>query len=37
MAKIKDIFGKLKSWKKPAEEMMKEIDKELDSKFIKRP
>lgn len=31
--KVKDIFGKLK-FKKSTEEMMKEIDKELDSKFL---
>jgi len=33
MVKVKDIFGKLK-FKKSTEEIMKEVDKELDSKFI---
>ncbi len=35
--KVKDIFGKLKSKKsgKSTEELMKEIDEELDSKFLK--
>ena len=33
MVKVKDIFGKLK-FKKSTEEIMKEADKELDSKFI---
>ena len=32
MVKVKDIFGKLK-FKKSTEEIMKEADKELDSKF----
>lgn len=31
--KVKDIFGKLK-FEKSTEEIMKEIDKELDSKFF---
>jgi len=35
--KVKDIFGKLKSKKsgKSTEELMKEIDEEIDSKFFK--
>jgi len=32
--KVKDIFGKLKM-KKPTAQIMKEVDKELDSKFLK--
>ena len=35
MLKVKDIFGKLKNWKRSTEEIMKNIDKELDSKFLK--
>lgn len=31
--RVKDIFGKLK-FKKSTEEIMKEVDKELDSKFF---
>ena len=31
--KVKDIFGKLK-FKRSTEEIMKEVDKELDSKFF---
>lgn len=31
--KVKDIFGKLK-FKKTTEEMMKDVDRELDSKFF---
>lgn len=31
--KVKDIFGKLKEIKKPTREIMKEIDKELDSRI----
>ena len=31
--KVKDIFGKLK-FKRNTEEIMKEVDKELDSKFF---
>jgi len=34
--KVKDIFGKLKNWKKPTKQIMKETDKELDSKIIKK-
>jgi len=33
MTKVKDIFGKLK-FKKSTEQMMREVDKELDSKFV---
>ena len=35
--KVKDIFGKLKSKKsgKSTQELMKEVDEELDSKFFK--
>lgn len=33
MIKVKDIFGKM-NFKKSTEQIMKEIDKELDSKFI---
>ena len=32
--RVKDIFGKLKSLKKPTEQIMKEIDRELDSKIF---
>ncbi len=31
--KVKDIFGKLKEWNTPTDDIMKEIDRELDSKF----
>ena len=34
MLKVKDIFGKLKNWNKSTEEIMREIDKELDSKWL---
>lgn len=33
--RVKDIFGTLKNWKKPTKQIMKEIDKELDSKIFK--
>lgn len=35
--KVKDIFGKLKSKKgeKSTEELLKEVDEELDSKFFR--
>jgi len=36
MPKVKDILGKLKSWKKSTVRIMKEIDKELDSKITRR-
>ena len=32
--KVKNIFGKLKDWKKPTVDIMREIDKDLDSKFL---
>jgi len=32
--KVKDLFGKFKNIKKPTDQIMKEIDKELDSKFF---
>lgn len=32
--KVKDIFGKLK-FEKSTKEIMKEVDEELDSKFLK--
>lgn len=32
--KVKDIFGKLK-FSKSTKELMKEIDEDLDSKFLK--
>ena len=32
--KVKDIFGTFKKIKKPTKEIMKEIDKDLDSKFL---
>ena len=35
MLKVEDIFGKLKSWKRSTKEIMKNIDRELDSKFLK--
>ena len=35
--KVQDIFGKLKSrkFRKSTEEILKEVDEELDSKFFK--
>lgn len=33
MVKVKDIFGKLK-FKESTEELMKEVDEDLDSKFF---
>lgn len=33
--KVKNIFGTLKGWKKPTANIMKDIDKELDSQFLK--
>ncbi len=33
--KVKDIFGKIRL-KKPTEQIMREIDGELDSKFFRR-
>jgi len=37
LLKVNDIFGKLKSRKfgKSTEELMKEVDEELDSKFFR--
>jgi len=32
--RVQDIFGKLKNWKKPTGQIMKEVDKELDSKLF---
>lgn len=32
--KARDIFGKLKQWKRPTEGIIKTMDKELDSKFL---
>ena len=34
MLKVKDIFGKLK-FNKSTEEILKEVDEELDSKFFR--
>jgi len=34
MLKVKDIFGKLKNWSKSTEEIMREIDNDLDSKWL---
>ncbi|MEK6852301.1 MAG: AbrB/MazE/SpoVT family DNA-binding domain-containing protein [Nanoarchaeota archaeon] len=34
--RVKDIFGKLKGWKKPTSQIMKEIDKDLNSKFFRK-
>jgi len=33
--RVKDIFGKFKKIKKPTKKIMKEIDRELESKFLK--
>ena len=35
MPKVKDIFGKLKNWKRSTQEIKENIDRELDSKFLK--
>ena len=35
MLKVKDIFGNLKNWKKPTNQIMADVDKELDSKLFK--
>lgn len=35
MVKVKDILGRLKNWRRSTEEIMKDIDRELDSKFLK--
>jgi len=35
MLRVKDIFGKLKNWKRSTEDIMKDVDRELDSKFLK--
>ena len=35
MLRVKDIFGKLKNWKRSTEEIMKDVDREFDSKFLK--
>ena len=35
MFKVKDILGTVKGWRKSTEEIMKETDKELDSKFLR--
>ncbi len=32
--KVKHIFGTLKDWKKPTADIMKDIDKELDSELL---
>ena len=32
--KVKDLFGRFRDIKEPADKIMKEIDKELDSKFF---
>ncbi len=34
MVRVQDIFGKLKNWKKPTGQIMREVNKELDSKFF---
>ena len=34
--KVKDLWGMAKDWKKPTEQIMKEIDEELDSKYFKK-
>jgi len=34
VVKAKNIFGKLKEWKKPTKQIMKEVNEELDSKFF---
>ncbi len=33
--RVKDIFGMLKDWKKPTEQIVREGREELDSKFIR--
>ena len=33
--KVRDIFGKLKNWKKPTEEILRTVDKNLESKFLR--
>ncbi len=35
MLRVKDIFGKLKLWKKPTKQIMKEVRKDLDSGFLR--
>ena len=35
--RVQDIFGKLKNWKKPTGQIMKEVDKALDSKLFGIP
>jgi antitoxin component of MazEF toxin-antitoxin module len=32
---VADLFGKKKNWKTPTKKLLKEIDKEFDSKFFK--
>ena len=32
--KVRDLFGKFKNIKKPTDQIMREIDKDLDSKFF---
>ncbi len=32
---VKDIFGKVKGWNRSTKTILKDIDKELDSKFIR--
>ena len=32
--KVRDLFGKFKNIKKPTDQIMKEIDRDLDSKFF---
>ncbi len=34
--KLKNLFGRLKEWKKPTAEIMEEADKELGSGFLER-
>ena len=34
--KVRDIFGKMINIKKPTEQILKELDEELDSKFFKK-
>jgi len=35
MLKVENILGKLKKWKRSTEEIMRDVDRELDSKFLK--
>ena len=36
VTKVRDIFGLLKNWKRPTDDIMKEVDNELNSRFFKR-